>query len=131
MIFVCERCGVQHEKTGHNQKRCKPCHAEWYREYKRDWQRKNGGGETRDRVRRKNGGSDELAEAMLYAQDFRCAICGAGINMSGHMDHNHTTNEVRGMLCVLCNTGLGKFRDNPELLRQAANYLEATDVSLQ
>jgi Recombination endonuclease VII len=58
-----------------------------------------------------------------------CDICGgrspatdkrAGIVL----DHDHRTKKVRGVLCQLCNTGLGKFADDPERLRAAAAYLE-------
>ena len=39
------------------------------------------------------------------------------------LDHNHGTGEFRGFLCDSCNTGLGKFKDDPELLNRAINYL--------
>ena len=66
---------------------------------------------------------------LLASQDGRCAICGATepggrFNKSFHVDHNHRTGGVRGLLCARCNTSLGKFEDSPELLRKAANYLE-------
>ena len=58
----------------------------------------------------------------------KCAICG-GVEMYGKkkglaVDHNHQTNKVRGLLCDPCNLGLGKFKDNPELLENAAKYLK-------
>lgn len=70
-----------------------------------------------------------LAErtALWLAQDCRCAICAKEIPESGgdtHTDHDHTTGEVRGILCRLCNTGLGNFDDDPDKLRAAAAYLE-------
>lgn len=53
-----------------------------------------------------------------------CPICGS-YELTPHIDHNHTTGKIRKMLCALCNKGLGLFRDSPELLRQAAFYLES------
>lgn len=39
------------------------------------------------------------------------------------VDHCHKTNIVRGLLCQPCNTALGKFKDNPEIIERAANYV--------
>ena len=46
-----------------------------------------------------------------------CRICGA-------VDHNHTTGQVRELLCENCNRGLGIFKDDPNLLHSAINYLQ-------
>ncbi len=50
-----------------------------------------------------------------------CAICGAVNNL--HVDHNHKTGEVRGMLCNRHNLAIGLFNDDPNLLRRAIQYL--------
>jgi hypothetical protein len=55
-----------------------------------------------------------------------CAICGSdgSDNEKGlAIDHNHKTGEVRDLLCVKCNTGLGAFGDDVELLERAIWYL--------
>ena len=67
-------------------------------------------------------------EDMVAAQEGRCAICGTtkpGSNgaVSWCVDHCHKTGAVRGLLCMGCNVGLGKFRDDPGLLEKAAAYL--------
>lgn len=48
-------------------------------------------------------------------------IC--NVNVSEHIDHDHTTGKIRGTLCRGCNHGLGNFCDNPQLLIAAAKYL--------
>lgn len=66
-------------------------------------------------------------DRMFKIQNGRCAICGStrGNKRTGYLfvDHNHQTGEIRALLCGLCNTGLGNFRDNPDLLRAALRYL--------
>lgn len=63
---------------------------------------------------------------MLADQGGICCICDSPTpNGKGwHTDHNHKTGKVRGILCHNCNTGLGQFKDDPALMRLAADYLE-------
>jgi|ERR1017187_3112749 hypothetical protein len=62
---------------------------------------------------------------MLFDQDFKCPICGCDIDeRSCHVDHCHNSMMVRGLLCKLCNVGLGSFKDNIESCKRAAVYLE-------
>lgn len=69
-------------------------------------------------------------DAMLSAQHGRCAICLADRPARSRrfthfaVDHNHTTDKIRGLLCFDCNRGLGNFKDDPQLLLTAALYLE-------
>lgn len=72
---------------------------------------------------------DEYDE-MLAAQGGRCAICKATEgDSSGRklaVDHHHGSGKVRGLLCSGCNNGLGRFKDDPELLARAITYLLET-----
>jgi hypothetical protein len=69
--------------------------------------------------------------ALYEAQDGKCAICnvpivpkGMGAGLVAHVDHDHKTGAVRGLLCPPHNTGLGYYKDSPTLLRAAAEYLD-------
>ena len=52
----------------------------------------------------------------------RCEICGNKDRL--FIDHIHGTSQIRGLLCSMCNTGLGMFRDNRESLAKAIDYLK-------
>lgn len=71
-------------------------------------------------------GTDEYG-ALFAAQGGLCAICRAECPTGRKLavDHNHKTGEVRGLLCANCNQGIGKFKENRELLLSAINYLKA------
>ena len=60
---------------------------------------------------------------MRDRQGGRCLICGCVPEKTLHIDHNHGTGAVRGLLCGKCNVGLGLFGDNPTRLERAAAYL--------
>lgn len=78
------------------------------------------------------GITTEEQEALFTAQGGLCAIChlpetarkrnGSPKKLS--VDHDHITGRVRGLLCLRCNTAIGKFKDDPERLRSAILYLE-------
>jgi hypothetical protein len=66
-------------------------------------------------------------DALLRAQGGRCAICGAdeaGGKGRFHVDHDHATGVIRGLLCHACNLGIGMLRDNPDLMRAAIRYVQ-------
>lgn len=76
-------------------------------------------------------------DRLLDAQNNTCAVCGAdspgGVG-SWHVDHDHACCPkrscgkcVRGLLCTKCNTGLGMFNDDPEILMNAISYLEGSN----
>lgn len=100
-------------------KQCKKAYNESRRENRASSDRK-----------RNYGISDEEYQALKIAQGGVCAICGQseirihkGAQMDLCVDHDHETGEVRGLLCWHCNAGLGHFRDDPQNLSAAIDYL--------
>lgn len=76
------------------------------------------------KLRSKYGLSSNDWDMLYDAQLGRCAICLLPLSETKvHVDHDHTTGRVRGLLCKTCNPGLGFFRDDPKVLMRAANYL--------
>ncbi len=58
------------------------------------------------------------------SQSCVCQVCKSSIDlMDSAIDHNHHTGEFRGVLCKSCNRALGLFKDSPEVLLSAYNYL--------
>lgn len=76
-------------------------------------------------LRRRFGLTLEQWDAMLVAQNGSCKLCRIPFKHNPHVDHCHVTGVVRGLLCHHCNTGIGNLRDDPQLLREAAAYLES------
>lgn len=94
---------------------CKPCHNRRTREsFARN------GGARRYHLRQKY--RLDLPDIMLAAQDGLCAAWREA--PATDVDHDHRTGQVRALLCSACNTALGKFRDDADLIEAAIAYLE-------
>jgi Recombination endonuclease VII len=85
-------------------------------------QRLHGGSRHYHLKHRYGIGADEFDE-LVRQQGGVCAICGR--ENPEHVDHDHETGAVRGILCFNCNGGLGQFRDSIDALHTAAAYLDA------
>ncbi len=71
-------------------------------------------------------------ERMLDEQSGGCAICGRQPGKTSlHIDHDHQSERIRGLLCVGCNNALGQFKDSKELLRRAASHLDGDVVTAE
>ncbi len=96
-------------------------------EYSRQWQLKNKA-RTKQLARQWHllttyNLTEEQFDAMIKNQGGVCVICGS-IPKIFAVDHNHQTGAVRKLLCRPCNAGLGQFKEDPNILRKAATYLE-------
>ena len=74
-------------------------------------------------------------QAIVVNQSNKCGICKIGFgpkaeNREPHFDHDHTTGQIRGALCVKCNVGLGRCKDNPVILQNMIEYLRKNDPAL-
>lgn len=95
-----------------------PVWAEARRAQGREWHRKNF-------RKYRYGLSEEQIRELWIGQDQACALCRRPIPFElVQVDHDHTTEKVRGLLCRNCNTGLGCLGDSLEGLERARNYLK-------
>lgn len=146
--LVCTRCGRSRPKSlfytfrdGKSNRRyyrpkCKQCaHADHnaYRVAYRNTEKQKR--KNRDRwLRKKYGISLSEYEFYEYCQNWSCGICGT--TRSGgptpesafHVDHDHETKRVRGLLCRACNTAIGLLKEDPELFTKAVTYLKQGGV---
>jgi len=84
-----------------------------------------------DHLKRKFGLTIEGYNALLGSQGGRCAVCGREPGRSNlHVDHDHNTGKIRGLLCFRCNGGLGQFKEKPARLLRAADYLTGDAMPL-
>lgn len=104
-----------------------PAYVEKLRDGANTWAKKNRATEHGKSLRRaqllrhRYGMTAADYERMLEEQRYVCAACGSFTELV--IDHDHKTDEVRGLLCHACNVALGLMRDDPERLERAAAYL--------
>lgn len=120
----CSQCGrLKSVKLFHKRSKsadglkpnCKKCHREAERH-----------GQFLRNLSKLYGVTKEAYDALLASQGGRCWICRRLFKKSPHVDHDHKTGKVRGLLCNGCNRGLGYFHDDPERLAAAIRYLQRT-----
>lgn len=80
--------------------------------------------ERRARAFARYGLTAEQYDQMLADQDSRCAACGCEQGKRPfHVDHCHATGQIRGLLCMNCNSALGHAKDDVQRLRSLIDYL--------
>lgn len=104
--------------------------AEWRMGHKKsvmEWRRANPDVRKNQRLLSTHGIELSDYQDMLAMQNGRCAICGysdmSDPRMFPVVDHDHKTGAIRGLLCMNCNQGLGKFKDETGNLFSAIAYL--------
>jgi hypothetical protein len=99
---------------------CLPCHNVRCRENKI----KNHGSTRQYHLKRRYKITQVDFDMLLALQGAKCAICSA--SDPEHVDHDHVSGEVRGILCFNCNGGLGQFKDDVTTMQRAITYLKET-----
>lgn len=107
----CRECGTEFS-AGRGQRFCDPCRASFPQD-------------NRSRILRSTYKLSYTQLAELEAIT-ACEVCGETEDLV--IDHNHTTDKVRGKLCRNCNFALGHVKDRPAVLRGLALYLEEKDA---
>jgi len=103
---------------------CKPCHnARGKETYTRLY-----GGTRHYHLLRRYGISATDVDELVKQQGGVCPLCGR--ENPEHVDHDHDTGRVRGVLCFNCNGGLGQFRDSIDALENAVSYLVRADPEM-
>ena len=150
-VKTCNKCQISKplsefsknklRKDGHNSN-CKLCHKDYvakhyqenkskYLEKADNWKNKNP--EKRRKIstgwmRRVSGNyvTEAQFNEMLTAQNSCCLICEKKFltTRDTHVDHDHITGKIRGLLCSSCNKGLGFFKDSVKSLELAIQYIK-------
>lgn len=119
--MTCGKCGEEGNFSGHN-KICNSCRS------KRNNEIIDPADRRRYWLKCKYGITPEQWDDMFEEQAGLCAICFTPEEVcpKGRLavDHCHHTGKVRGLLCLTCNSAIGKLKDDPELVLQAYKYLE-------
>ncbi len=127
---ACDCCGKEFPRSGKKQRFCSQiCYRKAHYIYRLGWMKKQPKEYHKhkhflDRCRRR-GITPEEYKTLWDEQNGLCAICRK--RPIRDIDHSHRTGKARGLLCGLCNRGLGQFLDEPDVLRAAADYLERTE----
>lgn len=120
-------------KRSHDKWRAKPGSKELENIAARRWQDEHP--EQAALIRRRSqvkiyGLTLEQYDEMEKFQDGKCAICGVVPSRRLDIDHNHTTNKVRELLCSPCNTAIGSVNESIETLNKVIAYLTKHATSL-
>lgn len=115
------------ERHAVHRQRAKAKNKEWYHNHKI----KNPESFRRKQEKaRKHAGvlNPEIFDTLLALQNNKCAICKTD---NPHcLDHDHATGRARGVLCRVCNLGIGHLRDSAAILRAGADYLDSPTALL-
>jgi hypothetical protein len=130
--IICEQCDENFLAKRSTRRFCDECAKERKLNYIKAYQKTRQGKASKRKalhkyhLKRLYGLTEEEYEDIVIEQNNQCAICNTNLDDTTRVsvDHCHQTNIVRGVLCYNCNVGLGHFKDYPQRLQKAIEYLE-------
>lgn len=115
----CKKCWKEAINSWRNKDRVK--NKEKYNARNRSWRKRNPDKVKTQFLKDLYGITLKEYNQRIIKQNGKCLICHKKSKL--HIDHNHKTNKIRGLLCERCNPGLGFFNDDVNILKSAINYL--------
>ena len=126
----CRQCGIELTKSNIAPSRvrlydyvCTKCRTKYVQQLRK----KNPDKRRNYELLSRHGISLDEYNKLLNTQLNKCAICRRPASMfkdSLHVDHNHKTGIIRGLICYGCNRYLGQIKDDVSILKKAISYLE-------
>lgn len=102
----------------------------YHRSYLKNWFPAHPGYRRKDNWKRR--GIDANEAEQIYNSARRCTICGLVFDgHPKHVDHDHATGRIRGVLCKNCNQALGLLHANRRIVLNAIEYLRSKGTSTQ
>lgn len=124
--FPCKKC-INRSSLEWKRRNSEKCRTDRHRHYLRHKEKEIGSALTYH-YRSKYGLTPEKHKQMFVDQKYKCAVCGvpdSSLTRQLHVDHNHKTGRVRGLLCHICNTVVVRTVENfNSLIPLAVKYLE-------
>ena len=117
--------------------RCKSCDKLARRKYNEKHRKQRLINQRKANLKHKYGMSVKDFDNLWEKQKGCCAICNKKLsNDSGRnhrhdkvvVDHCHTTKKVRGLLCTMCNKGIGLLKDDKSIVKNALTYLQNAEI---
>lgn len=134
--IVCSRCKVAKEKKEFGKDSttargisswCKSCKKTWRSEHRKKYPEKARIQDFTNDLKKNYGLTIDQYKQIHASQNGKCGCCGVdekNFKRNLHVDHDHNTGKIRGLLCTQCNPGLGYFEDSIEKLEKAIAYLK-------
>lgn len=134
-------CKDKSDKSGYNCY-CKGCAKEQilkskqgnpikHKETARNYRKKNPDRIRNNKIKHRYGITSINYNQLFYEQGGCCKICGrhqSNLNKALSVDHNHETKNVRGLLCISCNSMIGLAKESVINLQNAIKYLESENT---